>query len=190
MLSRSKNSEDLNTLINKHLNIIQRVEFSNYETPRKPLNYSEKIQKDTSTLTPNFAVLTAIATSQNEYIKNNAQELFDQSVAVEPTYINQLKTLLIESSKENQNTTNGESKIMSEESDYPKVIHVSSQALYQSDPKVFELEDKLEKLEQYYREKHKIDDEYNKKIHLAALDVSRAQMAVDIADQVLKDHDT
>ena len=79
-----------------------------------------------------------------------------------------------------------------------KVIFTGNQVLTEINPKIFELEDKvyfnmlnenyivylqLDKLEQYCREKKKLNHEHDKIIHLATIDVMISNLNLYVVEQ-------
>jgi hypothetical protein len=171
-------SQDLSSLLNSYLTIFQRIDFPSADASTKNLKYKDLIDKEDIGLRPNYLLLSAIATSQNEYIQNNSGELFKENVTVDSIAIQNHKTSLVEDFK--KANINPWSEETGER--LTRVCHVSNNLLAQNNPKLAEMEEKLEKLEQLRRDRKKIDAECNKAIHLASLAVTRAQFAVDISE--------
>jgi len=170
---------DLTSILNSYLNIFQRIDFPTIETSQKNGRYKEAMGLIDSSVKPNFILVKSIATSQNEYIQNNSMDLFKENVTIDTGNIESYKAKLLDTFKAT-NTIPWEEEPGEK---LPRVIQVSHNVMVQSNQKLLEMEDKLEKLEISLKEKRKIDAEFNKNIHLASLAIARAQLAVDIADK-------
>jgi len=179
---------ELSNLMSGYLNIMQRIEFPGAEIQKRNFNYKDKLAKNIPGIKPNFIILNSVATTQNEFVQNNSNELFDIPVSLDPLTLNKMKVSFIEEIKiQKTNTQNDIASLPADSDISTKIISLNSQTVYQANPKLYELEDKLEKLEHLYRDKLKLNSECDKKIHFSTLEVVRAKLNLDICDQRIND---